>query len=121
MTRKTTGILGEIIANRFLTERGYHIIETNYRCRHGEIDIVAGKDDYLVFLEVRTKRSTTFGTPEESVTEIKKEHLRAAANQYRETHADLPSLWRIDFVAVELDRVGKLKRIEIIENAIEDE
>jgi putative endonuclease len=121
LTRRATGIQGEKLASRFLVERGYHIIETNYRCRNGEIDIVASKDDYLVFLEVRTKRSNLFGTPEESVTVTKKEHLRAVANQYRETHAGLPSSWRIDFVAVELDRAGQPKRIELIENAIEDE
>lgn len=121
MTRKTTGILGEKLANRFLVERGYCIIETNYCCRDGEIDIVASKDDYLVFVEVRTKRSRLFGTPEESITTTKKEHLRAVANRYRETHTSLPPSWRIDLVAVELDSTGQPKRIELIENAIEDE
>ncbi|HEX9896430.1 MAG TPA: YraN family protein [Dehalococcoidales bacterium] len=121
MTRKTTGILGEKLANRFLVERGYQIIETNYRCRDGEIDIVASKDDCLVFVEVRTKRSRLFGTPEESITTTKKEHLRAVANRYRETHTGLPPSWRIDLVAVELGKTGQPQRIELIENAIEDE
>jgi putative endonuclease len=121
MTRKTTGILGEKLANRYLVEHGYRVIETNYRCRDGEIDIVASKDDCLVFVEVRTKRSHFFGTPEESITATKKEHLRAVANRYRETHTDLPSSWRIDLVAVELGRTGQIQRIELIENAIEDE
>ena len=121
MTRKETGILGEQIAQRFLIERGYQIIETNYRCREGEIDIVTRKDDYLVFVEVRTKRSRAFGMPEESVTETKKEHLRAVAGRYYETHINLPELWRIDFIAVELTGAGQPKRIELIENAIEDE
>jgi putative endonuclease len=121
MIRKDTGILGEKIAQRFLIERGYQIIETNYRCREGEIDIVTHKDDYLVFVEVRTKRSSAFGMPEESVTAAKKEHLRTVANRYYETHTGLPELWRIDFVAVELTGAGQPKRIELIENAIEDE
>ena len=121
MTRKATGILGEKLAQRFLTERGYHIVETNYRCRYGEIDIIATKNDYLVFIEVRAKKSRLFGTPEESITETKKEHLRAVANQYREVHADLPALWRIDLLAIELANTGKPQRIELIENAIEDE
>ena len=121
MTRKTTGIMGEKLANRFLIERGYKVIETNYRCRDGEIDIIASKDDCLVFIEVRTKRSRLFGTPEESITPTKKEHLRAVANRYRETHTDLPPSWRIDLVAVELGRTGQPQRIELIENAIEDE
>jgi len=121
MTRKDTGILGEQIAKHFLIERGYQIIETNYRCREGEIDIITRKDDYLIFVEVRAKRSRAFGMPEESVTATKKKHLRAVAGRYYETHADLPELWRIDFVAIELTGAGQLKRIELIENAIEDE
>lgn len=121
MTRKTTGILGEKIASRYLTEYGYHIIETNYRCREGEIDIIASKDDSLIFIEVRTKRSQLFGTPEESITAIKKQHLRAVANHYRETHKDIPSSWRIDLIAIELGKTDRIQRIELIENAIEDE
>jgi putative endonuclease len=119
MTRKETGILGEQIAQRFLVENGYQILETNYRCREGEIDVITRKDDYLVFVEVRTKRSSFFGMPEESVTETKKDHLRNVANRYYETHTDLPELWRIDFVAIELSVKGQPKRINLIENAIE--
>ena len=120
MTRKSTGILGEELANHILNERGYCIIERNYRTREGEIDLVATKDDYLVFIEVRTKRSRLFGTPEESITAKKMEHLRAAANKYRNTHDNLPSSWRIDVICIEFNPTGRLQRFEIIENAIED-
>ncbi len=120
MTRKSTGILGEEIANHLLNERGYCIIERNYRTREGEIDLVATKDDSLVFVEVRTKRSRLFGTPEESITVKKMEHLRAVANKYRDTHENLPSSWRIDVVCIELNAQGSPQRFEIIENAIED-
>lgn len=121
MTRKDTGILGEKIALRYLTEHGYEIIETNYRCREGEIDIVTRKDDCIVFVEVRAKRNRLFGMPEESVTATKKEHLRAVAHRYYENHTDLPESWRIDFVAVELTKTGQPKRVELIESAIDDE
>jgi putative endonuclease len=121
MTRKSTGILGEELANHFLIERGYSIVEKNYRTREGEIDIITTKDGFLVFVEVRTKRSSLFGTPEESITAKKMEHLRAAANKYRDTHENLPSSWRIDVVCIELNALGQAKRIEIIENAVEDE
>jgi putative endonuclease len=120
MTRKSTGILGEELAKHLLNERGYSIIERNYRTREGEIDLVATKDDFLVFVEVRTKRSRLFGTPEESITVKKMEHLRAAANKYRDTHDNLPSSWRIDVVCIELNALGRPERFEIIENAIED-
>ena len=65
MKRQEVGKLGEEIARRFLKKRGYHIHETNFRCRGGEIDIVAQQKDYLVFVEVRTRSNLNFGTPEE--------------------------------------------------------
>ncbi len=121
MKRRDTGILGEKLAQHFLKKRGYRILETNYRCPHGEIDIVAKHKDFLVFVEVRTKKSLEFGSPEESITPAKKERMRAAAFHYRQTHNDLPPLWRIDVVAVELNQKGELSRIELIENAVGDE
>ena len=118
MKRRETGILGEKIARDFLKKRGYRIRETNYRCPEGEIDIIAKHRDYLVFIEVRTKMSLEFGSPEESITPTKRGKLRAVAYHYKQTHDNLPPLWRIDVVAVELDQKGKPSRIELIENAV---
>src|SRR3989304_7180096 len=118
MQRRNTGILGEKYARDFLKKRGYRILETNYRCPQGEIDIVARQQDFLVFIEVRTKTSLEFGSPEESITSIKRNHLRATALHYVQDHTDLPQQWRIDVVAVELNEKGKLSRIEVIENAV---
>jgi len=120
MKRKDTGILGEKLAKDFLKKKGYRITETNYRCPEGEIDIVAKHSDYLVFVEVRTKTSREFGSPEESITPAKKERMKATAAHYQQTHHNLPSLWRIDVVAVELNQKGKPSRIELIENAVSD-
>jgi len=119
MNRQEVGKLGEKAARKFLKKRGYRIREKGFRCHHGEIDIVAQKKDWLVFVEVRTKSNLEFGTPEESITQAKKEKLIASALTYTSTHKDLPPLWRIDVVAIELDDKGKPKRIELIENAIE--
>ncbi|MFC1974546.1 YraN family protein [Chloroflexota bacterium] len=119
MKRRDTGILGEKLAKDFLKKRGYRIWETNYRCLEGEIDIIAKHKDSLVFIEVRTKRSQEFGSPEESITPGKMARLRAVAAHYQQTH--LPQLWRIDVVAVELDQKGKPSRIELIENAVTEE
>ncbi|MFC2020965.1 YraN family protein [Chloroflexota bacterium] len=118
MKRRDTGILGEKLARDFLKKRKYRILETNYRCPHGEIDIIARQKDTLVFVEVRTKTGREFGSPEESITFTKKEHLRATAYHYLQTHDDLPQSWRIDFIAVELTPEGKPSRIELIENAV---
>ncbi len=120
MKRRDTGIQGEKLAKDFLKKRGYRILETNYRCPEGEIDIIAKHKDSLVFIEVRTKTSLEFGSPEESITLTKKERLRATASRYRQTHNDLPLLWRLDVVAAELNQQGKLLRIELIENAVSD-
>jgi putative endonuclease len=119
MNRQEVGKLGEKAAQKFLKKRGYRIRETGFRCHHGEIDIIAQQKDYLVFVEVRTKSSLDFGTPEESITQAKKERIIASALTYTNTHQNLPSLWRIDVVAVELNDKGETKRIELIENAIE--
>jgi putative endonuclease len=118
MKRKELGATGEKLARDFLKKKGYKIRATNFRCREGEIDIVAEKKGCLVFVEVRTKASSGFGSPEESVTFAKKEKLIASALTYLNNHQNLPESWRIDFVAVELDPNGKTTRIELIENAI---
>jgi len=118
MKRRDTGILGEKLAADFLTERGYGIVETNFRCPEGEIDIVARHGESLVFVEVRTRSSRRFGTPEESITAVKKERMRLAAARYRETHDDVPQQWRLDVVVIELGRGRKPSRIDLIENAV---
>ena len=121
MKRRDTGILGEKLARDFLKKRGYLIKETNYRCAEGEIDIVAKHKDFLVFVEVRTKRNLNFGSPEESITPAKQARMRATALRYRQMHNDLPLSWRIDVMAVELNQKGEISRIELIENAVGDE
>ena len=118
MKRRETGILGEKLAGDFLRKRGYRIRETNYRCPEGEIDIVASRKDCLVFVEVKTRRSREFGSPEEAITAEKRERLRAAAARYQQSHDNLPQLWRIDVVAIELDERNKPSRLELIENAV---
>ena len=118
MTRRETGIYGEKLARDFLIDKGYCVLETNYRCSHGEIDIIAGDKDCLVFVEVRTKKSSIFGTPEESITPKKMEKLRATASHYLQCHESPLPEWRIDVVGIELDKKGRLSRIEHIEHAV---
>ncbi len=118
MNRRETGAQGEQIAANYLKRKGYRIRERNFRCREGEIDIVAEKGDFLVFVEVRTKTDTSFGTPEESITASKKDKLITLAQTYIETHTGLPASWRIDVVAIELDKRGEVSRLRLIKNAI---
>jgi len=117
MKRKALGEFGEKMAREYLKKKGYHILETNFRCREGEIDVVAQDKDYLVFVEVRTRTGSDFGTPEESLTVAKKDRLVSLALAYLQTHRGLPSLFRFDVVAVELDQKGRVSRLELIQNA----
>lgn len=120
MKKQESGKLGEQLACSALKKKGYKIIETNYRCRQGEIDIVARQKNCLIFIEVRTKTSNAYGSPEESITAQKQRRLISTAMDYLSSHQDLPENWCIDFVAVELDPLtNKATRIEIIENAVE--
>jgi len=116
--RKEIGAIGEKLAADYLKKREYKIIQRNFRCREGEIDIIAQKGEYLVFVEVRTKRNTAFGTPEESVNLSKREKLISLANAYLQAYDKLPDFWRIDVVAVELGPNNRVLRLEHIENAI---
>ena len=116
--RLKLGTLGEKLATDYLKNRGFSILETNFRCAEGEIDIIAQQDDAVVFVEVRTRRGHSFGTPEESITQAKKAKLLATAQAYIQSHPDLPSSSRIDVVAIEMQR-GQAPRIELIENAVQ--
>jgi putative endonuclease len=120
MRRHETGMIGEDLACDFLGNNGYKIIDRNFRCSSGEIDIIAQHQNTLVFVEVRTKSSRQFGSPEESITPIKMEHLRNVAAFYRQSHNNLPESWRIDVIAIEMNGRGRVSRIELIENAVCD-
>ncbi len=118
MNRKALGEMGERWAREYLERNGYRIRETNFRCREGEIDIVADLEGCLAFVEVRTKTGSKFGSPEESVTAAKQEKLVSVAMSYLQTHGDLPSEWRIDVVAIEVSPKGQVVRTELIQNAV---
>lgn len=117
--RKQLGDAGEEIAARELTRRGYTVRERNWRCPEGELDIIAELGEWLVFVEVRTRRGDRFGTPEESITLAKRAHLIAAAQAYLQAQSLQDRDWRIDVVAVEMSSRGELIRVDVIENAIE--
>ncbi len=76
------GDSGEALAAAFLERRGLRILSRNYRCRFGEIDLVAESGSTLVFVEVRARRSDAFGGPAESITPAKRRRLVAAARHY---------------------------------------
>jgi len=119
-SRRALGQLGEALAARELERRGYRIVERNWRCPIGEIDIIAEKDGRLVIVEVRTRRGDERGTPQESITPAKQAKLIELALTYVQEREPGDRDWRIDVVAVELSPRGQLLRIDVIENAIEE-
>ncbi len=79
MNKRKFGIIGEKIAQKYLKNNGYKIIENNYYTRNGEIDIIANKEKYIVFVEVKTRTNEKYGKPSEAVNKTKKLHMRRSA------------------------------------------
>ena len=115
--RQRLGKLGEDLATRHLAARGYEILARNWRCREGELDLVARDGECLALVEVRTRRGTAAGSPEESITPAKQARLITLADAYVQEH-DWPGNWRIDVIAIEMDLSGQLLRIDHYENAV---
>lgn len=80
--KRKLGLWGEGIAARYLQDKGYKILDRNYYTRNGELDIICEKDSKIIFVEVKTRKSTSFGSPEEAITRKKINHLRQAALIY---------------------------------------
>lgn len=116
--RKKLGAWGESLAASHLENQGYEILERNWRCNRGEIDLVAEAGTLLVFVEVKTRRGRAMGTPEEGLTTRKAQKLMDLAQIYLYQNEIEDRTWRIDLVAVELSRQGKLLRCEHIPNAV---
>lgn len=111
-----SGLWGEVLASRYLRDRGYDIVAGNYRCRLGEIDIIAEKDGVVCFVEVKTRNENPMYEPKEAVDPQKQRKLIAAAGVYlREIKTEVSS--RFDVVEVTLDENYKPKRINHIKNA----
>lgn len=113
MTKIETGASGEKLALETLKQRNYKIIETNFRSKFGEIDIIAQDGDTLVYIEVKTRSSQQFGLPEEAVGYRKLQHLLKTAAFYRTQRNNLPEGERVDVVAIETNsgRVDLLKNV----------
>ncbi len=110
------GQKGEDLAVAHLQKNGYKIIERNFRKGYGEIDIVALHKNILVFIEVKTRTSSQFGTPLEAITPWKLRTLIKTAQFYKLVHPKLPESLRIDAVSVILTSFEDLEAIEIVKN-----
>jgi putative endonuclease len=116
-SRQSLGHWGEMQAAEYLQGRGYSILDRNVHTPHGEIDIVAGKDGSVIFVEVKTRRSHSFAYPEDSVTRRKQAHLLSAAETYLDRHPESPDSWQFDVISVEGQPGGKIQ-IDHFENVL---
>lgn len=108
--RKQLGEAGEQAAVRLLTGQGYHIVERNWRCRLGEIDIIAKHGEQLVIVEVRTRSTLRFGSGAESVDSRKQQKLRQLALIYlQEKRLPKGQVIRFDVISVQLLADGKFE------------
>ncbi len=119
-TSKALGSKGEDLAVQYLKKKGFKVIERNYHCPAGEIDLIAREKNTLVFVEIKARSSSDFGLPQEAVDRFKQRKMIEAARTYlaeRHLTEDIPA--RFDVVAIQLTPTGP--DIELIKDAFQGE
>jgi len=118
LTKKSFGDEGEKLAKKYLKDQDYEIIDSNFRTRFGEIDVIARDGDVWVFCEVKARRGIAYGLPEEAVTFRKQNKIvHAALNYIREKKLGEIS-WRVDVISIIMP-VDKKPKIKLNKNAVE--
>jgi len=113
--KRKIGNFGESIAKNYLLKKNYEILCTNFATSYGEIDIIAKDKAYVVFIEVKYRRSLSFGAPREAIINTKKEKITLAATAYIEQNNLTDTDFRFD--VIEIFNKGKEVVIEHIVNA----
>lgn len=118
---RLTGKKGEALAVQFLKDKAFTILGTNYRCLYGEIDIIAQKNSKLHFVEVKTRKSSNYGTPVEAYTSKKQQKILRAIWCYLDEHYPENTFrpwFQIDLVAILLDSDNTIKDLQYFDNAV---
>ncbi len=115
--RLLKGKEGEDLAVKYLKRAGFRIVERNFRCRQGEIDIIAKDGNTLVFLEVKTRTSASYGNPEAAVDHAKQKKISLVSLQYLQSKNIVDFPVRYDVVAVEMSSAGH--HIQLIKDAFD--
>jgi len=114
---KSLGSEGEVLAAAYLERHCYGIIERNFRCRGGEIDIVARDGKTIVFVEVKTRKNGHYGPPQLAITPFKQRQISKAALTWLAKKRQLEACARFDVISITFE--GQEPRIEHIANAFE--
>lgn len=119
LSKREFGDIGENIACKYLVDKKYKIIERNFSCKQGEIDIVAKdlvKNEY-VFIEVKTRSNFSYGKPAEAVTDIKQKHILKSTKYYLHIHKLENAFIRFDIIEIYLNKhkykLRHLKQVEM--------
>lgn len=121
MTEAARGSDAERMAVKMLADAGYRILATNYRSRLGEIDVIALAEDVIVFVEVKQRTGSRYGRAVEAVDQAKIQRILQTADLFIAEHPEhAERIWRLDLVAITLNRGGTVERLEHIENLIVD-
>jgi putative endonuclease len=115
--RRETGRIGEALAARYLENKGYNILETNWRNRYGELDLIAERAGELVIVEVRTTRGRQYGYGFQSIGRRKQQQVRKLALAYLQSRQPQMASFRIDVISVLLSPSGVLLRFDHLEGA----
>lgn len=128
--KQRLGRWGEQLAAEYLLARGYTIVAYNVRTPYGEIDLIAeqkrmpsdtsdaGREPVIVFIEVKTRSSTTYGSPEDAITSKKQTHMIDSALAYLQAHPEIEADWRIDVIAIQGNQTSKEPQIIHFKNAL---
>lgn len=116
MSNTSSGNKGEELACEYLKKQGYKILERNYRIRGGEVDIIAKDQEYLVFIEVKTRWSHEYGLPSESMTPWKIKYLLKTAKFYLLKIGWGDGPYRLDFIGIDFASKPNNPEIELIKN-----
>ncbi|MDQ7024761.1 MAG: YraN family protein [Anaerolineae bacterium] len=117
-TKKSLGEYGERLAAQFLAQQGYDIVDRNWHCRYGEVDIVARLDNIWAFIEVKTRRSANTESAFTGITPQKQQKFIKTVHLYLSEHNLHDMIWRIDAIAVAIPHSGS-PIIEHVEDAFD--
>ena len=110
ITSKNIGDKAEDVARNYLQQHGIKILESNFRCKAGEIDIIAVEAETLLFIEVKYRKNNTFGTPQEMVTTAKQRKIVTTAALYLQKHAKLANkACRFDVISIQQNEINWIK------------
>ncbi len=117
-SKKEIGVEGEEIAVKSLKRKGYKIVQRNYRCKLGEIDIIAERNGVLIFVEVKTKRTNDFGPPQYAVTPAQRDQISKSALCYIKEKGLTEQSCRFDVITINFSPGSNKSEVGIIRTSI---